>query len=113
MFFSQDPEADRAFFRDVLEFPSIDIGRGWLLFQLPRSEAAVHPARDNGVQMYLMCDDLASAMKAFEAKNVRCTQVAQEAWGTRTTLHLPSGGEIGLYQPSHPTALGLGSSEGD
>jgi catechol 2,3-dioxygenase-like lactoylglutathione lyase family enzyme len=41
--YSNDPEADRAFFRDVLEFRSVDAGHGWLIFKLPPAEAAVHP----------------------------------------------------------------------
>ena len=118
LFYSNDPEADRAFFRDVLRFPSIDIGRGWLLFALPPAEAAVHPASGNpeqvhaghhhvGAVVYLMCDDLRAAIATLDARHVACTDVSQERWGIRTTIRLPSGGEIGLYQPAHPTALAL------
>jgi hypothetical protein len=118
LFYSTDPDADRAFFRDVLEFPAIDIGGGWLIFALPPAEAAVHPAEDNRLQMhgdrplagavlYLMCDDLDAHVASLAAKNVACTPVSEAPWGKKTTIPLPSGGEIGLYQPSHPTALGL------
>ncbi|HXO18840.1 MAG TPA: VOC family protein [Thermoanaerobaculia bacterium] len=115
---SKDPEADRAFFRDVLKFPSVDAGRGWLIFALPPAEVAVHPADGDtshvhaghcllGAVFYLMCDDLEATVKALAAKNVRCTEVTDAPWGFKTTIRLPSGGEIGLYQPTHPTALGL------
>ena len=118
LLYSQDPEADRAFFRDVLGFPFVDVGHGWLIFALPAAEAAVHPADGDAVQapagpallgavFYLMCDDLAEQVRTLAAKGVRCTEVMEERWGIRTTIRLPSGGEIGLYQPSHPTALGL------
>jgi hypothetical protein len=118
LFYSTDPEADRAFLRDVLEFRSIDIGGGWLIFGLPPAELAVHPSEKNftqthadhgllGAVLYLMCDDLTSTVKSLEAKKVRCTEIAKERWGMKTTIPLPSGGEIGLYQPSHPTALRL------
>ena|ERR1700676_3760152 len=115
LLYSPDPEADRAFFRDVLQFRSIDAGGGWLIFKLPPAEAALHPA-DSGskpgqhllpAQFYLMCDDLQSLMKSLESKKVSCTPVAKERWGMRTTIKLPSGGEIGLYQPTHPTAFSL------
>ncbi len=42
--YSTDPEADRAFLRDVLGFPNVDVGGGWLIFGLPPAEVAVHPS---------------------------------------------------------------------
>ncbi len=118
LLYSQKPEADRAFFRDVLGFLSVDVGEGWLIFKLPASELAVHPADGAsthahgghvllGAVLYLMCDDLPAQMKLLEAKGAKCTEVAEAAWGTKTTILLPGGGEIGLYQPRHATALGL------
>jgi hypothetical protein len=113
--YSQNSEADRVFFRDILQLRSVDAGRGWLIFKLPPAEAALHPADGEAepgqhllpAQFYLMCDDLPSLIKSLEAKKVSFTPIAQERWGKRTTIKLPSGGEIGLYQPSHPTALNL------
>jgi hypothetical protein len=109
LLYSKDPEADRAFFRDVLEFRSVDAGGGWLIFALPPAEAALHPADGDSLHaaFYLMCDDLQAMIKSFEAKNVKCTAIAKERWGIRTTIKLPSGFELGLYQPTHPTALHL------
>lgn len=116
LLYSRHPEADRAFLRDVLEFRAIDIGHGWLIFGLPPAEAAVHPVdgpfaqRHAGHEMmgalvYLMCDDLQATMKALAAKNVKCTEVDEAEWGIKTTIPLPSGGELGLYQPKHQTAI--------
>ena len=121
LLYSDKPEADRAFFRDVLGFRAVDAGEGWLIFALPPAEAALHPASGNnrqlhggrhllGAVLYLMCDDLPSFIKSLQAKNVRCSPVSEEPWGIKTTLQLPSGGEIGLYQPKHPTALDLDSN---
>jgi len=119
LLYSDNPEADRAFFRDVLQFPAVDSGGGWLIFKLPTAEAGIHPTdetnrqmlhgghRQLGAVLYLMCDDLAALIKLLKAKNVSCTEVEEEDWGIRTTIKLPSGGELGLYQPTHPTALGL------
>jgi len=118
LIYSTDPDKDRAFLRDVLEFPSIDIGRGWLIFALPRAEAAVHPSDGGfaqrhsghnlpGALLYIMVDDLQAFVAGLAAKHVACTEIETEAWGIRTTIRMPSGGELGVYQPTHPTALDL------
>jgi catechol 2,3-dioxygenase-like lactoylglutathione lyase family enzyme len=115
LLYSSDPDADRAFFKDVLDFTAVDAGHGWLIFQLPPSEMALHPLRDSadapdgpdrvlGGDLYLMCDDVRAVIASLEAKQVACTPVVQERWGLRTSIPLPSGGAVGLYQPSHPTA---------
>jgi hypothetical protein len=116
LLYSKDPEADRAFLKTVLEFSSIDLGEGWLLFALPPAEMAVHPGDGDFVQMhaehpmlgavlYLMCDDLRSSMQTLESKGVTCATPVEADWGISTSIRLPSGGEIGLYQPRHPTMV--------
>jgi catechol 2,3-dioxygenase-like lactoylglutathione lyase family enzyme len=109
--YSNDASADRAFFADVLGYPSVDAGRGWLIFALPPAELAVHPADgDGGHELYLMCDDLEAEMAALEEKGVRCSDVEEARWGLVTKFQLPGGSQVGLYQPKHPTALALESS---
>ena len=103
--YSKDPEADRAFFRDVLKFSSVDAGHGWLIFALPPAEAAFHPGANDLHEMYFMCDDLKETMNELQAKKVKCGEVTEERWGSLTTILLPGGGKIGLYQPKHPTAI--------
>jgi hypothetical protein len=118
LLYSADPDADRAFFRDVLQFPSVDAGGGWLIFALPPAEAAIHPSNGESSQgldghalartvLYLMCDDVRAMVKSLEASHVSCSPITGERWGIKTTIRLPSGGEIGLYQPAHPTAIGM------
>jgi catechol 2,3-dioxygenase-like lactoylglutathione lyase family enzyme len=108
--YTKDAEADRAFFRDVLGFPSVDAGHGWLIFAMPPAEAAFHPAAaNNRHELYFMCDDLTAAMSALAKKGVACSPVEQERWGSITKLRLPGGGDVGLYQPKHQTALNLGA----
>jgi catechol 2,3-dioxygenase-like lactoylglutathione lyase family enzyme len=104
--YSKDPEADRTFFRDVLGFRAVDAGHGWLIFALPPAEAAFHPADSNGGhELYLMCDDLTVEIARLKSKNVECSEVQQERWGSITRIKLPSGSTIGLYQPKHATAI--------
>jgi len=105
--YSNNAEADRAFFRDVLRFKSVDAGHGWLIFALPPTEVAFHPAEDNIHELYFMCDDLKAEMASLAKKGIKCSGVEEARWGSITKMRLPSGGEIGLYQPKHPTTLGL------
>ena len=103
--YSTDAEADRAFLADVLDLSSVDAGGGWLIFALPPAEAAVHPAEAPAAELYLMCDDLATEMRALAGRGVECSEVEEARWGSITKIALPSGAEVGLYQPRHPTAI--------
>jgi len=120
LFYSKDPEADRAFFSKVLGFRSVDVGHGWLIFAMPPAEAAIHPADGDfsqlhaghellGAVLYLMCDDLKAQISSLQERNVRCTEIQEAPWGLSTTIPLPSGGALGLYEPRHATALNLNS----
>jgi catechol 2,3-dioxygenase-like lactoylglutathione lyase family enzyme len=109
--FSKDAEADRAFLSDVLGFPSVDAGMGWLIFALPPAEVAVHPAENNGVhELYLMCNSLDDEIARLHTKGIVYGPVHEERWGSITRLPLPGGGEIGIYEPKHPTALNLNNT---
>jgi len=106
--YSKDADADRAFFRDVLGFKYVDAGHGWLIFALPPGEAAFHPSEENGLhELYFMCEDLKAEMASLAMKDVKCSRVEEARWGLITKMPLPGGGEVGLYQPKHPIALGL------
>jgi catechol 2,3-dioxygenase-like lactoylglutathione lyase family enzyme len=106
--YSKDAEADRAFFRDVLGFKSVDAGHGWLIFALPPAEAAFHPSDGaDAHELYFMCDDLKAEMASLAKKGISFSKVQKERWGSITRMQLPGGGQIGLYQPKHPTALNL------
>jgi catechol 2,3-dioxygenase-like lactoylglutathione lyase family enzyme len=106
--YTKNAEADRAFFRDVLGFKSVDAGHGWLIFALPPAEAAFHPSDENGVhELYFMCDDLRAEMASLVKKDAKCSEVQEAPWGSITRMQLPGGGVVSLYQPKHPTTLGL------
>ena len=100
--YSKDPDADRAFLRDVLKFPNVDVGGGWLIFGLPPSEVAVHPSGQNDVhEFYLMCDDVEVFIADMKKRNVDCGPVHNQGWGILTQVTLPGGGKLGVYQPRH------------
>ena len=105
--FSKDAEAVRGFFRDVLGLSSVDAGGGWLIFALPPAELAAHPAEESGAhELYLMCDDIAATVPELEGKGVQFAgPVSDQGFGLMTRIKLPGGGELGLYEPRHPTAI--------
>ncbi len=101
---STDPDADRAFFRDVLKYPSVDAGHGWLIFALPPAEVAVHPSQENDRhELFLMCDDVRAFIAEMEQAGVKCSAVDEQRWGSITRITLPGGGTLGVYQPKHPS----------
>ena len=106
MAFSSDAGATRAFLRDVLELDSVDAGGGWLIFALPPAELGVHPT-DGAPHhaLYLMSDDLDAALARLAARGVAVARgPADEGFGRIAYLEVPGLGELGLYEPSHPTA---------
>ncbi len=107
--YSADAEADRAFLRDVIGLASVDSGGGWLIFQLPPSEVAVHPAETSGsAELYLVCDDIEATVTEFEECGVVFEgPVSDEGWGRLATVRLPGGGRLGVYQARHATAFDL------
>jgi hypothetical protein len=101
--YSTDAEADRAFLRDVLKLPHVDVGDGWLIFGLPPAEVAVHPSQKNDVhEFYLMCDDLDAFIAKMKRHRVAVDPVQDQGYGLVTELRLPGGGKLGVYQPRHP-----------
>jgi hypothetical protein len=105
--YSKKADAVRAFFRDVLEFPSVDAGHGWLIFAAPPTELAVHPVEGPGyAELYLICKNLESTVKTLQKKGVEFpSPITDQRWGRLTHIRLPDGQTLGLYQPSHPVAI--------
>ena len=103
--FTRDAEGVRALFRDVLGFASVDAGGGWLIFALPPAELAAHPTDEAGRhELYLMCDDVHATVEDLERKGVEFSRpITDEGFGLMTAIKLPGGGELGLYEPRHPT----------
>jgi catechol 2,3-dioxygenase-like lactoylglutathione lyase family enzyme len=106
--YSKDPDADRRFFRDVLRFPNVDVGEGWLIFGLPPAEVAVHPADENDRhEFYLMCDDIQALIADMAQHGIASGPLYDQDWGLLTHVTLPGGGKLGFYQPRHarPTSM--------
>lgn len=100
--YSKDAEADRKFLKEVIGLPSVDVGDGWLIFGLPRSEVAVHPHnRNDEHELYLMCEDVNKLVAQMKQKGVACGEISNQGWGMLTQVTLPGGGKLGIYQPRH------------
>jgi len=103
--YSQDADADRAFIRDVLGFPGVDAGHGWLIFKLPPAEIAVHPTEaEPQHEVYLMCEDLPATLKRLSDQGIEVGEPADRGWGVLSSITLPSGAQLPVYEPRHPTA---------
>lgn len=114
LIYADDAEAARALFRDVLGWPHVDDGGGWLIFKTGPSELGVHPTAEEGWsttqqhQVTLMCDDIESTVAELTAKGVEFThEIRDVGFGLEATMKVPGAGDMMLYQPKHATAYDL------
>lgn len=116
LLYSTDPDADQAVLHRILKSRSVPAEPGRIIMAMPPCEIATHEGSGTftqshadrpllGAVLYLMCDDLRSAVETLRTDDIRCTEIEETEFGLKTTILLPSGGEIGLYQPSHETAI--------
>ena len=113
--YTDDAEATRAFFRDVLDWPFVDSGGGWLIFKTPPSELGVHPTGAHGEgpavpthQLSLMCDDIEATLAELRSKGVAVRSgVEDQGFGLVAEIEVPGAGWMQLYEPHHPTAYDL------
>jgi catechol 2,3-dioxygenase-like lactoylglutathione lyase family enzyme len=115
--YADDPDAARAFFRDVLQLPGTDTGGGWLIFRSGPSELGVHPSSwehegarggtDQAFDVSLMCEDLSATMAELAGRGAEFAgTIVEQPWGHTVRLKVPGAGEITLYQPTYdPPAL--------
>jgi catechol 2,3-dioxygenase-like lactoylglutathione lyase family enzyme len=116
--YAEDPDAARAFFRDVLGWPHIDAHDGWLIFRTGPSELGVHPTAGGSDdqqwspephhQITLMCDDIEQTVIELAAKGAKFAgEVRDEGFGRTTVLKVPGAGDMLLYQARHQPAYDL------
>src|SRR5512143_733157 len=106
LIYSKTADETRAFLRDVLGFRPVDAGHGWLIFAAPPAELAVHPADGKEYhELYLMCDDIDAMCAELRRKGVTTSEIQEQPWGRVTQIRLPSGAELGMYEPKHPVAI--------
>ncbi len=107
--FSDDPEADRRFLGETLDFPNVDAGAGWLIFKLPPAEMAVHPSDgESKHELYLMCEEIGTLLTELKSKGVAISApLREERWGFIARIRLPGGSELAIYEPRHPVAHSL------
>jgi hypothetical protein len=99
--YSSDPEADRNFLQNVLHLTNVDLGHGWLIFGLPPSEIAVHPAEQPSTELFFLCENIQQFIQQMAEEKIPCDPVQNKRWGHLTYLTLPGGGKIGVYEPLH------------
>jgi hypothetical protein len=109
LLYTPEAEALRATLRDVFEWDHVeghDPADGWLIFALPPSELGVHPAEAPSHELTLMCRDIESTIEELRSKGVEVRDEPQERdFGIVTTVVLPGGVDVLLYEPKHNTPL--------
>lgn len=115
--YSDDVDATRGFFRDVLGWPSVDAGGGWLIFRTAPSELGVHPDTSEAGDVWasvpthqssLMCDDIEATVSELRAKGVTVEdEITDEGFGLTTSITVPGAGTMMLYEPRHEVAYEL------
>jgi hypothetical protein len=106
--YSKKPDLDRSFFLEVLGLPHVDAGHGWLIFGLPPSEIAVHPADKSGTQeMFFIVKDIKHFVSEMKKRKIKCSPVQELRWGILTQVTLPGGGKLGVYEALHPRPKGV------
>ncbi len=119
MFFSSRPNLTRAFLRDKLQLPATDIGKGWLVFDVPASQMSVHPEEDGkghapGVHdVSFLCDDLPGTVRALRSRGVRFEdEIQEQSYGYTIHFRIPGGIRAQLWKPKYKTRGSAQSGRG-
>jgi hypothetical protein len=104
--YSKKADADRKFLADLFKTKGADAGGGWMIYALPPAEIAVHPSDENDVhELYVMVDDVEAFALSMKKKKVKCDPISEQRWGLLTSITMPSGSKLGVYQPLHASPL--------
>lgn len=119
LIYSDDADATRAFFRDVLELPNVDAATGdenWLIFRTGPSELGVHPTgplsdgsttpRHHAISFIV--GDLESTVEEIRARGGEFSSGPDDhGYGIAAMLTVPGADDLQLYQPRHRTAYAV------
>lgn len=103
--YSEKADADRQFLAGLFGTKGADAGGGWMIYALPPAEIAVHPGENDVHELYVMVDDVEAFVAAMKKKKVKCAPVSEQRWGLLTSITLPSGGKLGVYEPKHASPI--------
>jgi hypothetical protein len=106
LLYSQQSDELRAVLRDIFGWEHVEDTPGWLIFKLPPSELGVHPSEVARHELSLMCDDIVATVSELRAKGIEFRDEPHErSFGIATTMVLPGGVEVLLYEPRHASPL--------
>jgi catechol 2,3-dioxygenase-like lactoylglutathione lyase family enzyme len=106
LLYTSEPEALRACLRDVFGWPHVDVHDGWLIFALPPAELGIHPADAPSHELTFMCDDINATVAELKGKGIEFRgEPEPQGFGIVTTMVLPGGVDVMLYEPRHKTAI--------
>ncbi len=108
MLYTSQAEELRNFLRDVVGFNGVDIGDGWMIFNLPEADMGCHPAdAERGAPSGLhdisfYCDDIVQTVSELKAKGVEFREEIQDhGYGFVTHFKVPGDFYMQLYQPKY------------
>ena len=107
MFYSSEAEAMRAFLRDKLALPAVDVGEGWLIFDAPEADLGIHPtgnglASSGTAEVSFYCDDIEQTVAELRERGVEFQQgIEDHGYGLVTYFKVPGGFNVQLYQPKY------------
>jgi len=104
--FSSEPEADRVLMAKLMGRHAVDAGEGWMIYEMPPAEVAVHPPYGEATcELHMMCDDIDRTIQQLSDLGLTYKQVEDMGYGLVSSFQLPGGTVIGFYQPRHVTAI--------
>jgi hypothetical protein len=114
--FSSNATADATFLRDVLSLGHVDAGEGFLIFGLPPSEMAMHdadPAQGGAAgktELYFIVDDIEKFLAQMAERGVPTEPVTDRGWGLLSSVAMPSGIKLGVYEARHARPASAGGA---
>lgn len=119
LLYSDDPEATRAFLRDVLGWPFVAEERdpSWLIFRTGPSELGVHPTRGEGGEQWaatgthefcLVVDDITATVAQWSERGAEFDGDPEDmGFGIGVRMQVPGAATMLVYEARHEIAYDL------